>query len=120
MEQDTRTGSIKVLRPSQDISEIVFVVLYSCTINRHIWIRVDKLSSKREAIGSYKDNPNSYVAAELPKGDMSFMVGDNRTYGGYANPALQKRATYEISQGLVSKSDDVVRLICRNVSGFVS
>ena len=83
------------------------------------FVTVKKLDSRRrrqtkvtvdgEEFDTYDRSPNSYVAAEIGKGDRSdvFVVGDNKTYGNYSNPPLQEGAMYEIRTGSASKTEDV-------------
>ncbi|XP_072016801.1 receptor-type tyrosine-protein phosphatase delta-like [Amphiura filiformis] len=75
------------------------------------YILVEKKTGISKRGGSrYQDSKDSYVAAELDKTSVqdTFVVGDNKTYGGYYNPPLEKGATYNIRQGSVSKSGDQV------------
>ena len=60
----------------------------------------------------HDNNPSAYVAAELPgRLPEKFVVGDNKTYGGYWNPPLQEGAVYEIYVGAVSRINETV---CRS------
>ncbi|XP_033636989.1 receptor-type tyrosine-protein phosphatase F-like isoform X1 [Asterias rubens] len=77
-------------------------------------IAVKKTSNKRAAVdidgevfGSYNENPNAYIAAEIAKGDKtnSFVVGDGAMYGGYLNAPLVTGTTYSIRTGSASKTD---------------
>ncbi|XP_033636809.1 receptor-type tyrosine-protein phosphatase F-like [Asterias rubens] len=55
----------------------------------------------------HDNNPSAYVAAELPgRLPEKFVVGDNKTYGGYWNPPLQEDAVYEIYVGAVSRINE--------------
>ncbi|XP_071799479.1 receptor-type tyrosine-protein phosphatase F-like [Asterias amurensis] len=55
----------------------------------------------------HDNNPSAYVAAELPgRLPEKFVVGDNKTYGGYWNPPLQEGAVYEIYVGAVSRINE--------------
>ena len=62
-----------------------------------------------EVFGSYNENPNAYIAAEIAKGDKtnSFVVGDGAMYGGYLNAPLVTGTTYSIRTGSASKTDTV-------------
>lgn len=62
-----------------------------------------------ESIGTFDENPDSYIAADIQKDDFKeeFKVGDNETYNGYYNPPLEEGAMYEIRSGASSKADDV-------------
>ncbi|XP_033636915.1 receptor-type tyrosine-protein phosphatase T-like isoform X2 [Asterias rubens] len=74
-------------------------------------IHVKKTESKRkrEALDPihYKDSQDDYIAAELSKEMVqdSFVVGDDRMYGGYLNAPLDKGATYDIRVGAVSSGN---------------
>jgi len=51
---------------------------------------------------------NCYIAAELTDvQEETFVVGDNRTYGGYKNPALDTGKEYNVWFGIVLTVDGV-------------
>ncbi|XP_071800330.1 tyrosine-protein kinase receptor Tie-1-like isoform X2 [Asterias amurensis] len=74
-------------------------------------IHVKKTESKRkrEALDPIhsEDSHDDYIAAELSKEMVqdSFVVGDDKMYGGYLNVPLDKGATYDIRVGAVSRSN---------------
>ncbi|XP_071800236.1 receptor-type tyrosine-protein phosphatase mu-like [Asterias amurensis] len=74
-------------------------------------IHVKKAESKRkrEALDPIhsEDSHDDYIAAELSKEMVqdSFVVGDDKMYGGYLNAQLDKGATYDIRVGAVSRGN---------------
>ncbi|XP_071799173.1 receptor-type tyrosine-protein phosphatase T-like [Asterias amurensis] len=81
-----------------------------------VWVKKVASRKKRqsgpnqqgESIGTFDENPDSYIAADIQKDDFKeeFKVGDNGTYNGYYNPPLEEGAMYEIRSGASSKADD--------------
>ncbi|XP_033636798.1 receptor-type tyrosine-protein phosphatase delta-like [Asterias rubens] len=77
---------------------------------------IDKIS-KRYApeFRHHDEDPSAYIAAELPATlPGKFVVGDNKTYGGYWNPPLQEGAVYEIYVGAVSRINEKMASIVWN------
>ena len=55
-----------------------------------------------------QQNEPCYIAAELEDNHEGvFIVGDNRTYGGYYNAPLEKKRAYDIWLGTVLTVDGV-------------
>ena len=80
-------------------------------------VRVDRIypapvRRRRESnIGTYNENPDSYIAGRVPKDDLpyDFTIGDNTTDGdGYYNSPLQNGVTYDIRTGVQSDNGNVV------------
>ncbi|XP_063810571.1 receptor-type tyrosine-protein phosphatase U isoform X1 [Pseudophryne corroboree] len=66
------------------------------------------------------DGATSYVGAELPPSDLPrdtpFVVGDNRSYGGYWNPPLDPRKGYLIYLQAASHHRGETRLNCVRIA----
>ena len=57
-----------------------------------------------------KQNLNCYIAAEFERMDyqyQEFVVGDNKTYGGYYNAPLEKGQVYDVWYGVINIVDGV-------------
>ena len=64
---------------------------------------------------SNKENPNFYITAEIQnvlvvQKSWEFTVGDDKTYEGFVNKALEKGKEYVIFQRAVTRDKDVSKL----------
>lgn len=62
-------------------------------------------------------NLSCYIAAEFESMDsefQEFVVGDNKTYGGYYNAPLEKGQAYDVWYGVINIVDGVSLLSCVN------
>lgn len=57
-----------------------------------------------------KEGSPIYVAAQLDDSDAvgTFVIGDNKTYGGYLNAPLQPTTEYDIWLGAYAETDTVM------------
>ncbi|KAF2878975.1 hypothetical protein ILUMI_27185 [Ignelater luminosus] len=57
-----------------------------------------------------------YVTAEIPPQDIkrNFTIGDGRLYGGFVNAPLEPYAQYQVLLGIVSRHNNVSRIVWSN------
>ncbi len=86
-----------------------------------VGVQMTNAMSRRSAPAflHHRDNPSAYIAAELPVGlPETFVVGDNKEYGGYLNAPLQEGAVYEIYVGAVSRINETEANVVWNEDPF--
>ncbi|XP_038049619.1 receptor-type tyrosine-protein phosphatase delta-like [Patiria miniata] len=95
-----------------------YISVYQVTVAKST--AVGKRDAKRP--GSYKQSPNNYIAGEFNKTDLpsTFKVGDNKTYGGYHNAALQPGTTYAIQFCGVGKTQQDTQSSCSEESSVTT
>ncbi|XP_038064405.1 phosphatidylinositol phosphatase PTPRQ-like [Patiria miniata] len=121
--------------PSRSSGTSVFIYIYSSdpTYVTSYLIAVKKTSARQkrtsvvidgESYGTYNENPDAYIAAEVPKegvNSVGFVVGDGKMYGGYLNAPLGE-GTYSVRVGAASKAEDASSVswsepLVRNATG---
>ena len=87
--------------------------------------RLSHTQLRRDYFAARKNGDDCYIAAEFPsvKRDELFIVGDNKTYGGFYNAPLRPSETYRIWFGIFVTVDGVCLAFCCNnfvINSFIN
>ncbi|PIK59246.1 hypothetical protein BSL78_03830 [Apostichopus japonicus] len=95
--------------------------------DRTYYIRVQLKSIIRQkrdvdGFGSFNENPDLYIAAEVEKKDENqmFTVGDGEMYGMYLNAPLREGESYDVFIGTGSKAGEDVVVVWSNPVSVVT